>query len=39
MRLIIKSSKDVGNNLEHEINFLVKYSEFLAEHTIKNEIS
>ena len=27
--------KNVNNNLKHEIHFIVKYSKFLAEHTIK----
>ena len=31
--------KNVNNNLKHEIHFIVKYSKFLAEHTIKYEIS
>ena len=34
--------KDVGNNskhLKHEIYFIIKHNEFLAEHTIKIKIS
>ena len=31
--------KDIGNNSKHEIYFIIKYNEFLAEHTIKIKIS
>ena len=31
--------KDVGNILKHEIDFIIKQNEFLAEHLIKNEVS
>ena len=31
--------KDADNNLIHEIGFIIKQNEFLAEHTIKNKIS
>ena len=31
--------KDVGNNLKHETDFIIKCNEFLAQHTIKNDIS
>ena len=30
--------KDVNNNLTHEINFIIRRNEFLAEHKIKREI-
>ena len=29
----------VGNNLKHEIHFVIKYNEFSAEHTIKKKLS
>ena len=29
---------DVRKNLKHEINFIIKHNECLAEHTIKNNI-
>ena len=32
-------AKDVGKNLKHKINSIIKQNEFLAEHTIKSEIS
>ena len=28
-----------GNNLQHAIDSVIKYNEFLAEHTVKNKIS
>ena len=28
--------KDVGNNLKHEIDSIIKHSKFLAEHTMPN---
>ena len=31
--------KDVGNNLKDETHFIIKYIEFLVQHTIKNKIS
>ena len=31
-------SKIIGKNLLHEINFVIKQNEFLADHTIKNKI-
>ena len=31
--------KDVDKNLEHEIDFIIKHNEFLAEKTIENEIN
>ena len=31
-------SKTFDNNLKHEIGFIIKYNEFLAEHKIKNQI-
>ena len=31
--------KDIGNNLKHNIDLNKQHNEFLAEHTIKNEIS
>ena len=31
-------SKTLDNNLRHEIGFIIKYNQFLAEHTIKNQI-
>ena len=31
-------SKTFDNNLKHEIGFIIKYNQFLAEHTIKNQI-
>ena len=31
-------SKNVDNNLKHEIDFVIKHKELLAEHSIKNEI-
>ena len=31
--------KKIDNSLKHEIDFLIKHNEFLAEDTIKNEIS
>ena len=31
--------KYVGNNLKHEIGSIIKHDEFLAEHTIKSEIT
>ena len=31
--------KDVDNNIKNRINFIVKHNEFLAENTIKIEIS
>ena len=31
--------KDVDKNLKHEIEFIIKYNESLAEHKIKNVIS
>ena len=30
--------KDVDENLKHEIDFIIKSNEFLAENKIKNEI-
>ena len=30
--------KDVGNELRHEIDSIMKHLEFLANHTIKNEV-
>ena len=30
--------KNVGNNLKHEICFIIKHIELLPEHAIKNEI-
>ena len=32
-------TQDVVNNLKHEIDFIIKQNDFLADHTIKNEIS
>ena len=32
-------SKDVDNNLKHEIDFIIKHNELLAEHAIKNWIN
>ena len=32
-------SKKIDNSLKHEINFIVKRSEFLGEHKIKSEIA
>ena len=29
--------KDVGNNLKHEIDFIIKHNECLAEHVIKKK--
>ena len=29
----------MDNNLKYEIDSIIKHNEFLAEHTIKNEIS
>ena len=31
-------SKDVDNNLKHEINSIIKHNEILAEHTTQNNI-
>ena len=31
-------SKKVDNNLKHDIDFITKHNEFLAEDTMKNEI-
>ena len=31
-------SKDVDNNLKHEINFIIKNNKFAAEYTIKTEM-
>ena len=31
--------KDIGNNLKHETDCIIKHNEFLAEQIIKNEIS
>ena len=31
--------KYVSKNMKHEINSIIKHNKFLAEHTIKNEIS
>ena len=31
-------SKDVDNNLKHEINFIIKNKKFAAEYTIKTEM-
>ena len=31
--------KDVCNNLKHEIVFIIKHNNFLAEHATKKEIS
>ena len=31
--------KKVESSLKHDIHFIVRHNEFLAEHTIKNEIS
>ena len=31
--------KDVGNNLKHEIYFIIKHQQFLAEKTTKDEFS
>ena len=31
-------SKDVSNNLTHEIDFILTRNEFLAEHTIKTSL-
>ena len=31
--------QDVVDNLKHEIDFIIKQNDFLADHTIKNEIS
>ena len=31
--------KDVGNNLKHEIDFIIKHKEFLADQTMENKIS
>ena len=30
-------TKDVSNNLTHEIDFILKHNQVLAEHTIKNK--
>ena len=30
--------KDFGNNLKHEIDFIIKNNEYLAEYIIKNKI-
>ena len=32
-------TKKTDNSLKHEIDFTIKHSEFLSEHTIKSEIS
>ena len=32
-------SRKIDNNLECEINFIIKHIEHLAEHTVKNKIS
>ena len=31
--------EDVGSNLKHEIDSIIKHNGFLAEHTVKNKIS
>ena len=31
--------KDLGNNLKHEIDFIIKHKEFLADQTMENKIS
>ena len=38
-RLYFNLSKDTDKNLKREIGFIIKNHEFLAEYTIKNEIS
>ena len=30
--------KDIAKNLKHKIDSIIKHNEFLAKHTIKNEI-
>ena len=35
----ITTPKDVDRNLRHGIDSIIKHNEFLAQHTIKNEIS
>ena len=31
-------TENVDNSLKHEIDFIIKYNKFLAEHRIENEI-
>ena len=43
MKVIIKNNKLViitePTTIKHQIGFVIKYSKFLAQHTIKNKIS